>query len=103
MKIIVIDDDPTGSQTLHDCLLLLKWDYDTLLKGFQSQSCIFFILANTRALSESDAKSRLKQICTSIQSVIEKEGYLKEDFIFVSRGDSINSAHFISNPVLEAV
>ena len=47
MKFVVIDDDPTGSQTVHDCLLLLKWDCSTLVKGFESKSNLFFILANT--------------------------------------------------------
>jgi len=56
MKFVVIDDDPTGSQTVHDCLLLLKWDCSTLAKGFESRSNLFFILANTRSLSENDAK-----------------------------------------------
>ena len=56
MKFIVIDDDPTGSQTVQDCLLLLKWDCPTLVKGFESKSNLFFILANTRSLSENDAK-----------------------------------------------
>ena len=35
MQVIVIDDDPTGSQTVNNCLLLLKWNYSTLIKGFQ--------------------------------------------------------------------
>ena len=26
LKIVVIDDDPTGSQTVHSCPLLLAWD-----------------------------------------------------------------------------
>ena len=30
MKVVVIDDDPTGSQTVHSCPLLLRWDVDTL-------------------------------------------------------------------------
>ena len=61
MKFIVIDDDPTGSQTVNNCLLLLKWDYSTLVKGFQSKSNLFFILANTRSLSEHDAQLNLEQ------------------------------------------
>ena len=55
MKFVVIDDDPTGSQTVHDCLLLLKWDCSTLAKGFESKSNLFFILANTCLLYTSDA------------------------------------------------
>ena len=56
MKFVVIDDDPTGSQTVCDCLLLLKWDCSTLVKGFESKSNLFFILANTRSRSENDAQ-----------------------------------------------
>ena len=82
MKVIVIDDDPTGSQTVNNCLLLLKWDYSTLIKGFQSKSNLFFILANTRSLSENDAKLRLVEICNALKKVISKESY-KEEFIFV--------------------
>ena len=33
MKVVVIDDDPTGSQTVHSCPLLLRWDVDTLRRG----------------------------------------------------------------------
>ncbi|MDC3168940.1 hypothetical protein OA853_00990 [Prochlorococcus sp. AH-716-E17] len=97
MKVIVIDDDPTGSQTVNNCLLLLKWDYSTLIKGFQSKSNLFFILANTRSLSENDAKLRLVEICNALKNVISKESY-KEEFIFVSRGDSTLRGHNFLEP-----
>ncbi len=97
MKVIVIDDDPTGSQTVNNCLLLLKWDYSTLVKGFQSKSNLFFILANTRSLSENDAKLRLVEICNTLKKVISKESF-KEEFIFVSRGDSTLRGHNFLEP-----
>ena len=98
MKVIVIDDDPTGSQTVNNCLLLLKWDYSTLIKGFKSNSNLFFILANTRSLSENDAKLRLEEICYSIKKVISTEHYEHEEFIFVSRGDSTLRGHNYVEP-----
>ena len=67
MKIIIIDDDPTGSQTVNGCNLILKWDYETLLKSLQNSSNLLFILANTRSLSEKDLKIRLKEICSSLK------------------------------------
>ena len=73
MKIVVIDDDPTGSQTVNNCLLLLKWDYETLVRGFKSKSDLFFILANTRSLSENDAKLRIEEICNTLREVIASE------------------------------
>ena len=98
MKVIVIDDDPTGSQTVNNCLLLLKWDYSTLIKGFKSKSNLFFILANTRSLSENDAKLRLVEICDALKKIISKESYKEEEFIFVSRGDSTLRGHNFLEP-----
>ena len=97
MKFVVIDDDPTGSQTVHDCLLLLKWDYSTLIKGFESQSNLFFILANTRSLSENDAKLIIEGICKNLKAVIASEAYA-EEIIFISRGDSTLRGHNFLEP-----
>ena len=92
MKFVVIDDDPTGSQTVHDCLLLLKWDCSTLVKGFESKSNLFFILANTRSLSENDAKLTIEEICKNLKTVITSQAY-EEEIIFISRGDSTLRGH----------
>jgi len=97
MKFVVIDDDPTGSQTVHDCLLLLKWDCSTLVKGFKSKSNLFFILANTRSLSENDAKLTIEEICKNLKKVIASQGY-EEEIIFISRGDSTLRGHNFLEP-----
>ena len=49
-KIIVIDDDPTGSQTVHSCLLLTRWDVETLVIALRDAAPLFFILSNTRGM-----------------------------------------------------
>ena len=98
MKIIVFDDDPTGSQTVHDCLLLLKWDYQTLLKGLRSPSKLLFILCNTRSLSEDEASKKLNEICNSLMNVIKSENFSLNNFIFVSRGDSTLRGHNFLEP-----
>ncbi|MDC3148321.1 hypothetical protein OA847_00165 [bacterium] len=97
MKFVVIDDDPTGSQTVHDCLLLLKWDCSTLVKGFESKSNLFFILANTRSLSENDAKLKIEEICKNLKTVITSLAY-EEEIIFISRGDSTLRGHNFLEP-----
>ena len=98
MKFVVIDDDPTGSQTVHDCLLLLKWDFSTLAKGFESKSNLFFILANTRSLSENDAKLTIEEICKNLKDVITSQAY-EEEIIFISRGDSTLRGHNFLEPI----
>jgi len=97
MKFVVIDDDPTGSQTVHDCLLLLKWDCSNLVKGFESKSNLFFILANTRSLSEKDAKLTIEEICKNLKTVISSQFY-QEEIIFISRGDSTLRGHNFLEP-----
>ena len=98
MKFVVIDDDPTGSQTVYDCLLLLKWDCSTLVKGFESKSNLFFILANTRSLSENDAKLTIEEICKNLKTVITSQAY-EEEIIFISRGDSTLRGHNYLEPI----
>ncbi len=97
MKFVVIDDDPTGSQTVSDCLLLLKWDCSTLVKGFESKSNLFFILANTRSLSENDAKLTIEEICKNLKKAIASQVY-EEEIIFISRGDSTLRGHNFLEP-----
>ena len=98
MKIIIIDDDPTGSQTVNDCNLILKWDYETLLKGLKDSSNLLFILANTRSLPKKDVEIRLKEICSSLKKVMNNFLFAEEDFIIISRGDSTLRGHNFIEP-----
>jgi len=54
-KIIVLDDDPTGSQTVHSCLLLTRWDLVTLKAALADAAPLFFILTNTRGMDAERA------------------------------------------------
>ena len=100
MKIIIIDDDPTGSQTVNGCNLILKWDYETLLQNLQNSSNLLFILANTRSLSENDLKIRLKEICSSLKEVMSNSLFVEEEFIVISRGDSTLRGHNFIEPFI---
>lgn len=91
-KIIVLDDDPTGSQTVHSCLLLTRWDVDTLRLGLSDSSPIFFILTNTRALPPDQAAAVTRQVCQNLNKAIAAEGV--EDFLVVSRSDSTLRGHY---------
>lgn len=91
-KIIVLDDDPTGSQTVHSCLLLTSWDVDTLRLGLADQSPIFFILTNTRALTPEQAEARTREVTHHLKEAIAAEGI--KDFLVVSRSDSTLRGHY---------
>jgi len=92
-KIIVIDDDPTGSQTVHGCLLLTRWDSSSLRSALADTAPLFFILANTRALPAAAAADRLREIARGLREALaaspSPDGYL-----LVSRSDSTLRGHY---------
>ncbi len=91
-KIIVLDDDPTGSQTVHSCLLLTRWDVDTLQLGLADDSPIFFVLTNTRALPPKQAADVTRVVCHNLKTAIAESGI--QDFLIVSRSDSTLRGHY---------
>lgn len=91
-KIIVLDDDPTGSQTVHSCLLLTHWDVETLQLGLKDHSPIFFILTNTRALTPDAAAAVTQEVCHNLKIALETQGI--QDFLVVSRSDSTLRGHY---------
>ncbi|GCL35209.1 four-carbon acid sugar kinase family protein [Sphaerospermopsis sp. FACHB-1094] len=91
-KIIVLDDDPTGSQTVHSCLLLMRWDVETLRLGLKDDAPIFFILTNTRSLTPEDAANVTKEVCHNLKIALAAENI--EDFLVVSRSDSTLRGHY---------
>lgn len=95
-KIIVIDDDPTGSQTVHSCPILTEWDLKTLQKALLDRSPIMFILANSRSLSCEDAAATIQQICENLVVALEccdRNGH-RFSTVWVSRSDSTLRGHF---------
>ena len=91
-KIIVLDDDPTGSQTVHSCLLLTQWDVETLRIGLADASRIVFVLTNTRSLTPIEATNVTREVCRNLKVAIAAENI--QDFMIVSRSDSTLRGHY---------
>jgi uncharacterized protein YgbK (DUF1537 family) len=91
-KIIVLDDDPTGSQTVHSCLLLTQWDVPTLVMALQDAVDIFFVLTNTRALTPAAAAVRTTEVCRNLREAIAIAQI--QNFLLVSRSDSTLRGHY---------
>ncbi len=98
MKIVVIDDDPTGSQTVHSCPLLLRWDQAALRRGLRHPSPLLFVLANTRALTPEAAATRNREIVDALVLAMAAEGLQEHDLLLVSRGDSTLRGHGVLEP-----
>jgi len=91
-KIIVLDDDPTGSQTVHSCLLLMRWDVETLRLGLRDDVDVFFVLTNTRALSPEGVHQVMVEVCQNLKLALAAEN--QTHFLIVSRSDSTLRGHY---------
>ena len=56
-KIVVIDDDPTGTQTVHDVPVYTAYDLEHIRKGFKEETPLFYVLTNSRSLKQKDEYS----------------------------------------------
>ncbi|MBM5799507.1 MAG: four-carbon acid sugar kinase family protein, partial [Cyanobacteria bacterium K_DeepCast_35m_m2_023] len=101
MKVVVFDDDPTGSQTVHSCPLVLRADVASLRAALAHPSPLLFVLANTRALDAAAARSRVAAIGQALRQALAQirvdEPALAarlQPLLWVSRGDSTLRGHF---------
>lgn len=90
-KIIVLDDDPTGSQTVHSCLLLTRWDVVTLKAALVDTSPLFFVLTNTRGMDAARAAAVTREVCENLRIALRDHA---GPVLFVSRSDSTLRGHY---------
>ncbi len=91
IKMVVLDDDPTGIQTVHGCLLITQWDEASVRQGFADQQPFFYILTNTRAMTRDDAERVTREAMEMVVRVNRDYGY---QLLIVSRSDSCLRGHF---------
>ncbi len=84
-RLVVLDDDPTGTQTTVELPVLTSWSVGDLRWALQQPTSGFFVLTNTRSLSEADAAERNREIVRALGTAAKLEGV---DFAIASRGDS---------------
>jgi len=90
-KIIVLDDDPTGTQTVHDVPVLMTWDAEALRVEFQNAAACFYILTNSRSLAPEAAAALNREIAVNLASAAADA---RKPFDLVSRSDSTLRGHF---------
>ena len=56
-KVVVLDDDPTGTQSVHGVSILHDWSIPTLQAELELDAPIFFILTNSRSLTNEAAQT----------------------------------------------
>ena len=90
-RLVVLDDDPTGTQTIADIPVLTTWTVDDLRWALQQDTVGFFVLTNTRSLTPDDAAERNREIVRALALAARTE---QVDVVLASRSDSTLRGHF---------
>ena len=90
-RLVVLDDDPTGTQTIADIPVLTSWSVDDIRWALRQPTTAFFILTNTRSLTEADAAERNRQIVDALHQASELEDVR---YVLCSRSDSTMRGYF---------
>jgi len=90
-KVIVLDDDPTGTQTVHGVPVLASFREEVLERYLREPGRTFYVLTNSRSLPEAEACALTEQICKSLCNASLKTGV---SFAVISRSDSTLRGHY---------
>lgn len=90
-KIIVLDDDPTGIQTVHDVFVYTDWEEKTIAEGFEEKNPMFFLLTNSRSFTKEETLHTHIVIAQRIGKIAKQK---KQDYLIISRGDSTLRGHY---------
>lgn len=91
---LIIDDDPTGIQTVHGVRVCMVWSQAIVTDLFRNDT-LAFIQTNNRARTEAEAV----QICREIvRYAVEASRQTGRAFSVISRGDSTLRGHYPAEP-----
>jgi len=92
-RVAVLDDDPTGTQTVHGVPVLTTWSVEDIRWALEQPSPTFYVLTNSRSLPEAEAAAMNREIASNLSAAAGQTG---TDFVVTSRGDSTLRGHFPS-------
>ncbi|MBR3168064.1 MAG: hypothetical protein IKF18_05220 [Erysipelotrichaceae bacterium] len=95
VKIVVLDDDPTGVQTVHDISVFTGWDVESLKDGFREDRPLFYVLTNSRGLTAAQTEALHHEIAKNVDEAARELGVT---YIYISRSDSTLRGHYPLEP-----
>ena len=89
--VVALDDDPTGTQTVHGIDVLTEWSVPSLVDVLRSNAPAFYILTNSRALPTAEAVALAYDIGGNLAQAARATG---RDVCVISRSDSTLRGHY---------
>ena len=90
-KVVALDDDPTGVQTVFDTAVLARWSVGDLAAELADPRPVCFVLTNSRSLAEPDAIALDREVAANLLAASRRTG---RPFVVASRSDSTLRGHF---------
>lgn len=89
VKTLILDDDPTGTQSASGVTVMLRWTAEAIAEELRSADALY-LLTNTRAVAEHSAIALVRGI---VDDARRAEQLIGEPIRFVLRGDSTLRGH----------
>ena len=89
--LVVVDDDPTGTQTVHGVVVVTRWDEGTLRGELERCPVAFYVLTNSRALGVREAVALSEELGANLRRASASAG---RRVLVLSRSDSTLRGHF---------
>lgn len=93
--LVVLDDDPTGTQSVHDLPVITGWTVDDLAWALGTGARAVYVMTNSRSLAPGDAKRVNEEV---VRNGLEAARRTGAEVAFVSRSDSTLRGHFPLEP-----
>ena len=90
-RVLVLDDDPTGVQTMQNIEVLTAWEPDLIDRTLHEQPRLLYLLTNSRALDEPAAVKLTATVVAVLRSASLKH---QIRFSPISRSDSTLRGHY---------
>ena len=91
IKFVVLDDDPTGIQTVHDISVFTDWSKASMRKGFIEENRLFYILTNSRSMTPKQTRQVHEEIARTVEEISRE---LNQKYVLISRSDSTLRGHY---------
>jgi uncharacterized protein YgbK (DUF1537 family) len=90
-KLVVVDDDPTGTQTVSGIRVYMDWSVPVLETALGRKDAVFYVCTNSRAYPEAQMRELTLGFARNLRTAAEKTGVR---VLMASRSDSTLRGHY---------
>ncbi len=91
VRLVALDDDPTGGQTVHDVSEYTDWSAETFQEAFSTPDKLFYVLTNSRGMTPQESRRVHLEVAANCAASAREAGV---SYMYISRSDSTMRGHY---------